>query len=235
MTIEQIREHLLSLSDEKYKSFHSKLIPDIDPDTIIGIRLPIIRDFAKRLVQEKANLDLFFNDVPHKYYEENMLHTLLIGQMTNTARVIELLEDFLPYIDNWAVCDSLRPKCFKKDIDSILPKIYAWMENSHPFTIRFAVEMLMVYCLDQKFDTNHIDKVSKIESEHYYVNMMVAWYFATALAKQWDIAVKYIEDKKLPIWTHNKAIQKGVESYRLTDTKKSYIKTLKIKANARCD
>lgn len=222
-----IREKLLSLQDEKYKAFTAKLIPNISADKIIGVRTPIIRNLAKEL-KTNENIAKFLNSLPHKFQEENILHAFLINQMSSFENCVEELNCLLPYVDNWAVCDGIRPKTFKKNTDKLMLYIEKWLCSSDTYTIRFGIECLMTYYLDSEFQDKFLKKVSEVKSDEYYINMMIAWYFATALAKQWDSAVKYIEQCKLPKWVHNKTIQKAIESYRISDKRKSYLKTLKI-------
>ena len=220
-----IKEELLKLKDEKYKEFHAKLMPTINPDTIIGIRVPVLRAFSKTI----QDTEDFFSHLPHEYFEENNLHGFLIEKISDFDECIKELEKFLPYVDNWATCDMMRPKVFKKNTDKLVLKIKEWLKSEHTYTVRFGIEMLMVYFLDEKFDEKYLGWVSKIKSDEYYINMMIAWYFATALAKQYETAVKYIEKNKLPLWVHNKTIQKAVESYRISNNVKDYLKTYRRK------
>jgi len=219
-----IIEDLFKMQDLEYKSFHSKLIPTINPNTIVGVRVPLLRKYAKEI---KNCATEFLCVLPHKYYEENNLHAFLISEITDFEICIEILNKFLPYVDNWATCDGIRPKCFKKNRKKLLKEIKKWIVSNHIYTVRFAVEMLMVHFLDDDFDANYLAIVSKVRSEEYYVNMMVAWYFATALAKKWTETIVYIERKILPLWVHNKTIQKAIESYRITPVQKVYLKSLK--------
>ncbi len=226
MTTNGIREELFKMQDLKYKDFHAKLIPTVNPDLVIGVRTPELRKFAKRLDKTQNNKD-FLTDLPHMYYEENNLHAFLIEQIKDYDECIEELGRFLPYVDNWATCDMMRPKCFKKHTDELLKQIQKWLKSDDTYTIRFAIEMLMVYFLDKKFDESFLKTVSTIRSEEYYINMMIAWYFATALAKQYDATLPYLQENKLSTWTHNKTIQKAIESYRITDEQKVYLRTLR--------
>lgn len=223
--MDNVLKTLLDLRDLKYKEFHSKLVPNINPDTIIGVRAPKLREIAKKM----RETEVFFNSLPHKYYDENVLHGFLISEIKDFEHCIEKLEKFLPFVDNWAVCDGIRPKCFKKNPDKLLPYINKWLKSKYTYTVRFSIEMLMIYYLDDEFKEIYVEKVSKVKSEDYYVNMMIAWYFATALCKKWDCAIKYLEENKLPLWIHNKTIQKATESLRITDEQKIYLKNLKIK------
>ena len=222
------RDKLIALADNEYKTFMSRLVPTVPPDTVLGVRVPRIRELAKQMVKDGSAWD-FVSALPHELYEENMLHALIISNERNFQVCIDQINELLPYVDNWGVCDSLRPACFKNKKKELYTAINEWLNSSHTYTVRFAVEMLMIHFLDDHFTSAHLDKVAKIESKEYYVRMMVAWYFATALAKQYDYTLPYIEEQQLSPWTHNKTIQKAVESYRLTDGQKAYLKTLKIK------
>lgn len=226
MTVNEIREKLLSLADEDYKAFHSKLMPTVDTDKIIGVRTPVLRKFAKELYKS-AEYEEFMLDLPHKYYEEDNLHAFLIERMRDYDGCINELERLLPYIDNWATCDMLRPKCFKIEPEKLLIKINQWIKSDKVYTVRFAIGCLLSFYLDENFSEEHLKTVSEITSEEYYINMMVAWYFATALSKQYDSAVVYIEKRLLSSWVHRKTIQKAVESYRISDEVKEYLKSLR--------
>lgn len=222
-----ITEELTRLSDMKYKAFHSKLIPNINPDTIIGVRTPHLRALAKKLRDESEE---FLGVLPHDYYEENNLHGFIISEIKDFDKCIEMLDRFLPYVDNWATCDGIRPKCFAKNKDKLLLKIKEWIASDRVYTVRFALEMLMCFYLDEDFRREYLGMAAAVDSGEYYVNMMLAWYFATALAKQWDESLPYITEHRLPVWVHNKTIQKAVESLRITKEQKEYLKTLKINA-----
>lgn len=222
----EIQELLFSLQDTKYRDFHSKLMPTIDYETIIGVRTPDLRKQVKTLVK-REDIGEFMEALPHDYYEENNLHAFLIEQMKDYDECLEHLERFLPYVDNWATCDAMTPKVFKKHKEELLEKIQGWLVSDHTYTIRFGIEMLMKFYLDEDFDEKYLDWVAAVRSEEYYVNMMIAWYFATALAKQYDASLPYIKENRLADWTHNKTIQKAVESYRITSEQKTYLKTLK--------
>ncbi len=221
-----ITKTLFSMQDLKYRDFHSKLMPTVDKEKIIGVRVPRLRKFAKS-IYSTPEAEAFLENLPHKYYEENNLHAFLIELNTDYDKTISQLEKFLPYIDNWATCDMLTPKAFKNNLPS--QKAIEWMNSNEPYIVRFGIEMLMKFYLDEKFSPEHLSLVASVKSEHYYVKMMISWYFATALAKQYEEAVVILENKKLPVWEHNKTIQKAVESYRISDEQKSYLKTLKIK------
>ncbi|MBP3392019.1 MAG: DNA alkylation repair protein [Clostridia bacterium] len=220
-----MQQRLFQQQDLSYKNFHAKLMPTIDPDTIIGVRIPVLRKIAKD-VYGTPEAVAFMAKLPHTYYEENNLHAFLIAQIPDFDTCVAAVDAFLPYIDNWATCDSLRPVCFRQHPAELLPWIQKWMASSAPYTVRFGIEMLMTYYLDDHFTTEYPKWVAGIQSGEYYVNMMIAWYFATALSKQWAAVVPYLEGKSLPVWVHNKTIQKAVESYRITAEQKAYLRTL---------
>lgn len=223
-----LHKELKKLQDLKYRDMQIKIIPTVDADSIIGVRTPELKAMAKEILKSGDYTD-FLNDLPHKYFEENQLHAFIISGMKDADECFEELEKFLPYVDNWATCDQMSPKIFKKYKEELLKRVKVWIASDEPYTIRFGVSMLMEHFLDDDYDTKYPAMVAKLRSDEYYVNMMIAWYFATALAKQYDSILPYIEKKKLDKWTHNKAIQKSVESYRITDEQKTYLKTLKIK------
>ena len=223
-----LHKELKKLQDEKYRDMQVKIIPTVKPESIIGVRTPELKAMAKEILKSGDYKD-FLNDLPHKYFEENQLHAFILSGMKDADECFEELEKFLPYVDNWATCDQMSPKVFKKHKDELLKRVKVWITSGEPYTIRFGVGMLMEHFLDDDYDTKYPAMVAKLRSDEYYVNMMIAWYFATALAKQYDTILPYIEKKKLDKWTHNKAIQKSVESYRITDEQKAYLKTLKIK------
>ena len=225
---EKIQAELFELQDEKYRDFHSKLIPDMEKENIIGIRTPVLRKYAKQFAKTE-DAAAFLQDVPHTYYEENNLHMMLITSIKEYDKCLKEIEKFLPYIDNWATCDMLAVKVVKKHLDTFIDEVYRWMESDHAYTIRFGISMLMRYYLEDAFQMEYPEKVAQIRSEEYYVNMMRAWYFATALAKQYDKILPFIEKQKLDVWTHNKTIQKAIESYRITPEQKEYLRGLKIK------
>ena len=223
-----IRARLFELQDLSYRDFQCKLMPTVDPDTVIGVRTPELRKLAKSFSKE-PEAEAFLRTLPHRYYEENNLHGFLIETMKDYSQVIAALDAFLPYVDNWATCDLMSPKIFKKHLPELREQIQVWMASSHTYTIRFGIEMLMTFYLDEQFQTEYLDWVADVHSEEYYVNMMIAWYFATALAKQYDAALPYLQEHRLEPWTHNKAIQKAIESYRITDEQKAYLRSLKVK------
>ena len=197
-----VRKELLSMQDEAYKSFHSKLMPTVDADRVIGIRVPILRKYAKKL----ENYEDFLSDLPHKYYEENNLHAFLIEREKDFDKCIELLENFLPFVDNWATCDSMKPPVLKKYPEKLLKYIKKWIASKDTYKIRYAVNLLMSYYLDENFDASFVEYVLKIKSDEYYVNMMIAWYFATMLSKQYDKTIEVLKKHKLSTWVHNKTI-----------------------------
>ena len=221
-------EELFKLQDIKYREVQVKTITNIDSDTIIGVRTPDLRKMAKELYKSN-NYKEFLEDLPHKYFEENQIHAFIIFEIKDYDECIKELNKFLPYIDNWATCDQGISKIFKKHTDELLKEIKIWIKSKHTYTIRFGISSLMRYYLDDKFKPEYLEMVSKIRSDEYYVNMMIAWYFATALAKQYDDAIKYLENNKLDKWTHNKTIQKAIESYRITNEQKEYLRSLKEK------
>lgn len=225
---EEIRQHLFAMQDIKYKEFHSKLMPTIDPDTIIGVRIPMLRKYAKELFKSNETEE-FIRELPHQYYDENNLHGYIIEQTKDFHECVGQIEAFLPYVDNWATCDTMAPKVFKKHKQELLVYIEKWIGSEEPYTVRFAVNMLMRFFLDDDFDTRYLDMAAGVHTEEYYVKMVIAWYFATALAKQYESTIPYIEKQVLEKWTHNKSIQKARESYRITEDQKEYLKSLKIK------
>lgn len=221
-----LQKQLFSLADESYKNFHTKLIPTVDPDTVMGVRTPVLRKFANEFYKN-GNYEEFLNTLPHKYYEENNLHAFLLEKITDYDELTEKLFAFLPYVDNWATCDMMKPKILKTHTSRLICDIDKMISSDCVYAVRYGINCLMTYFLDDGFKPEYFDKVADIKSDEYYINMMRAWYFATALAKQPDDAVKVLEEKRLDSWTHNKAIQKAVESYRISDGFKEYLKTLK--------
>jgi hypothetical protein len=222
----EIQKELFALQDKEYMKFLSKLTPNVLEDTIIGVRIPEIRKLAKKLVKNNEYED-FLKELPHKYYDENLLHGAIISESKDFEKCIKLLDNFLPFVDNWAVCDTISPKIFKKHKKELIEKIKEWSQSDKTYTCRFGVEMLMTHFLDEDFKKEYLEMVADIHSEEYYVKMVVAWFFATALAKQWDYAVIYLEDNRLDVWMHNKTIQKARESLRISLEKKEYLKKLK--------
>ena len=226
--IEKVQAELFEMQDLTYRDFHAKLMPTIDKETVIGVRTPMLRAYAKKF-GKTADVVTFLEVLPHKYYEENNLHGLLIEQIKDYPACIAAIERFLPYVDNWATCDMIALRTMKKHLDVFIQEVYNWMASDHPYIVRFGIGMLMRYYLDEQFKPEYPEKVAEIKSDEYYVNMMRAWYFATALAKQYDQILPYLEEKKLDTWTHNKTIQKAVESYRIASEQKCYLRTLRIK------
>ena len=226
--IDDIRKTLLSMQDEKYRAFQVKLFPTVDPQTVIGVRTPDLRGYAKKLLKEE-DVSAFLSDLPHRYFDENQLHAFILSELKDYGKCMEEVNRFLPYVDNWATCDQMSPKVFKKNRPQLLKQIRIWLKSDRTYTIRFAIGMLMEHYLDDAFDISYPEVVAVIRSDEYYVNMMIAWYFATALAKQYDEILPFIENRRLDVWTHNKAIQKAIESYRITPEQKEYLKRLKIK------
>lgn len=225
--IEEIRKKLFELQDKKYRDFQCRLIPTLESTTIIGVRTPELRRYAKELVKQKE-MQNFLHFLPHQYFEENQLHAFMISEIKDNKQCLEELNQFLPFVDNWATCDQLSPKVFKKNRSELIDQIKQWVCSDRTYTVRFGIGMLLEHFLDDDFDPIYLEMVSKISSEEYYIRMMVAWYFATALAKQYTKALPYIEEQRLDIWTHNKTIQKAVESRRITLEQKEYLKCLKI-------
>ena len=228
MITEEIKEELFKLQDKKYRDFQSKLIPNINPESVIGVRTPELRKLAKKL-EKDDNICVFLDRLPHEYFDENQLHAFIISERKDFNKCMEEVCCFLPFVDNWATCDQLSPKVFKKNKAELFEKIKEWLSSSDTYTVRFAIGMLMQHFLDNDFDIKQPEMIADIRSDEYYINMMIAWYFATGLAKQYDKILPFLEGKKLEKWTHNKAIQKSVESYRITPEQKTYLKNLKIK------
>lgn len=223
-----IQERLFELQDTEYAAFQAKLTPGIPFENFIGVRVPECRKLAKAIFKE-GGYEEFIKELPHKYYDENMLHGLILSEYKDYDSCVEAVEAFLPYVDNWAVCDIMSPKVFKKNKDRLLDKIREWSKSKHTYTCRFGMEMLMSHFLDEAFKPEYLEIPAVVRSDEYYVNMMTAWFFATALAKQWEASLPYIENKRLDTWTHNKTIQKACESYRVTDEHKAILRSLKIK------
>lgn len=222
-----LQKQLFELQDLKYRDFHSKLLPGIDKEKIIGIRTPQLRKFAKEFAKTEEVV-LFLQELPHTYYEENNLHMMLVSWMKDYGACLKEVRRFLPYIDNWATCDLPLPKCFEKHKTELLPEIQSWIMDTHTYTIRYGIGVLMRLYLDEAFSPEFPELVAQVRSEEYYVNMMIAWYMSTALAKQWETIIPYIEQKKLPEWVHRKTIQKAVESYRITPEQKAFLKTFRL-------
>ncbi len=228
---EEIRDRLFSMQDLQYRDFQSGLIPGVGPDRFIGVRTPALRAYAKELAALPAageGAAAFLHALPHRYFDENQLHAFLIAGLKDFRECMAETERFLPYIDNWATCDQLSPKVFKKHRQELLPYIERWIRSDRTYTIRFGIGMLMQHFLDGDFDPAFPETVAGIRSEEYYVNMMRAWYFATALAKQYEAVLPYLTERRLDRWTHNKTIQKAVESFRITPEQKGFLKTCRI-------
>ena len=225
---ERVQKQLFELQDLQYRDFQAKLMPTVNKETVIGVRTPSLRAYAKKF-GKTDNVSAFLEVLPHKYYEENNLHGLLIEQIKAYPSCIAALDRFLPYIDNWATCDLLAVRTVKNHLNSYIKKIDRWLESEHIYTIRFGINMLMRYYLEEEFKLEYPGKVAAIRSEEYYVNMARAWYFATALAKKYDQVLPFLEEQKMDVWTHNKTIQKAIESYRITPEQKEYLRTLKIR------
>ena len=223
-----IQDKLFSMQDKTYQEFSRKLIPNIAPEKIIGVRTPALRQLAKEILAAGEET-VFLSDLPHKYHEENQLHAFILSAIKDYELCMTYLEKFLPYVDNWATCDQMSPKVFKKHRPELLLQIRKWLNAKDTYTVRYAIGMLMVHFLDEDFDRSYLEMVAQIRSEEYYINMMIAWYFATALAKQYEAALPYIEERRLAPWTHNKAIQKAIESRRISVEQKAYLRTLKIR------
>ncbi len=228
MNRDEILAELFRLQDKKYAAFQAKLIPTTDPGRIIGVRTPELRAFAGKL-SGNADTASFLKALPHVYFEENQLHAFVISQEKDFDKCITKTQTFLPFIDNWATCDQLVPRAFKKEPEKLLPYMDRWIKSDKVYTVRFAVGMLMRHFLNERFDPKYADMVAALRRDEYYVKMMIAWYFATGLAKQYASILPYLEEKRLDEWTHNKAIQKSLESYRITAERKAYLKTLKIR------
>ena len=228
MRSDAVFQRLSELSDPTYRDFHAGLIPNISPETILGVRVPALRRLAREL-RGSAEAQEFMAALPHEYYDENCLHGLLINDIKDFGATVSALDAFLPYVDNWAVCDLISPRSFKSRPPELAAHVRRWLESIHSYTVRFGIGVLMSFYLDEDFEPAQLEAVAERCCEEYYVNMMVAWYFATALAKQPEAALPYIENRRLSRWTHNKAIQKSIESRRIPDETKTYLKTLRWK------
>ena len=227
--MEQITKGLFELQDEEYRKFHAKLVPTIDFEKIIGVRTPQLRKYAKQIAKEPFAKD-FLNELPHTYYEEKNLHSALINLLCKDLdELLDKVEEFLPYVDNWATCDMISPKLFKKNLPLVYERVKKWLKSEHTYTVRFGIVTLLGYFLDDAFEPEMLERVAEIKSDEYYINMAIAWYFSIALVKQYDTTISYFITPRLDKWTHNKAIQKAIESRRITDETKDYLRTLKIK------
>ena len=226
MLTTDIRDQLLAQKDDTYAAFQQKLIPTVSPETIIGVRTPFLRSFAKKLAKDE-DIYAFLGTLPHSFFEENQLHAFIVAEIKDYSRCMTELERFLPFIDNWATCDQLSPTVLKKHPDELLVSIQRWLVSPHTYTVRFAIGMLMRHFLDGSFDPKYLDWVTSVKRDDFYIRMMIAWYFATALAKQYEAPLPYLERHQLDAWTHRKTIQKAVESFRISDEQKDYLRTLK--------
>lgn len=230
MSEKTIKDGLFALKDENYRRFHAKLIPDIPIDNIIGVRTPVLRKYAKE-VAKLLEANIFLESLPHIYYEENNLHGALLSLLypKDIIAFMEQLERFLPYVDNWATCDMLSPKIFKKHLPYVYERVQKWLQSDAVYTIRFGIVTLLGFYLDDAFEPEMLQLVANVRSEEYYVNMAVAWYFSMALVKQYDATLPYIQNRVLEPWTHNKSIQKAIESRRIPQETKAYLRGLKIR------
>lgn len=222
-----VRDRLLERGDPVYAAFQAKLTPGIEPESMIGVRVPEARKLAKEIYKE-GGYESFLRELPHAFYDENMLHGLIISEMKDFDACIRETERFLPYVDNWAVCDIMSPKIFGKNKPALMEYIVKWSSSPLVYTCRFGLEMLMSHFLDGDFRPEYLEIPASVRSDEYYVNMMVAWFFATALSKQWEASFPYVKEKRLPAWTHNKTIQKARESYRITPEQKEILTALKV-------
>ena len=221
----EIQAHLFAMQDEGYRAFQCRLMPTVDAETVIGVRTPQLRKYAKTIANSSVAKP-FLQTLPHRYYEENNLHAFLIEEIKEFDTCVEALNTFLPYVDNWATCDSMNPKILGKHKAELLAVIENWLSSLDTYTVRFGIKLLMTWFLDADFLPEYLQKVASVNSEEYYVKMMISWYFATALAKQYEVTLPYLEEHRLSPWIHAKTIQKAIESYRLTKEQKLYLKTL---------
>lgn len=227
---QRILAELKNLKDEKFQKFSAKLIPNIEQNLVLGVKSPLLKNLAKSLMQD-PEIDKFLNNLPHKYLEENLLHCYIISNIKDFEKCTKQIEKFLSYLNNWEVTDILRPKCFKSHQKALISYIHKWLNNNNLFAKRLTIGLLMAYFLDEYFNKEYLTLVASKCCDDYYLNMMIAWYFSTALVKQWNDTIKILENKTLPIWVHNKTIQKTIESFRITKEQKEYLKTLKIKTH----
>lgn len=226
---ETVRGRLFALRDETNAAFMARLVPTLPPESVLGVRMPDCRALAKELCR-MPDIGEFLTDLPHRYLDENNLHALILNEEKDSAAAVAAIDAFLPYVDNWATCDALRPKAFKKHPSALPDECRRWMRSGATYTVRFGIEMLMTHYLDEDFRPEYLEEVSIIKNKEYYVNVMIAWYFATALAKQYEAAISYIEQRRLDQWTHNKTIRKAIESCRVTEERKAYLRTLALKS-----
>ncbi len=227
----QIQKDLKAMQDLAYRDFHAKLIPNIDKDTVIGVRTPMLRGYAKRLCKEEPETARAFMQImPHDFYEENNLHGLLISNLAKSAEeALDAVDAFLPCVDNWATCDLLPPKIFKKNLQEVRRRIMLWLASEETYRVRFALVSLLTFFLEEEFEQNDLTVIAGIDSEEYYINMAIAWYYSFALIKQYDNTIGLFEAQSLKPWIQNKSIQKAIESYRISPEKKAYLRTLKVK------
>jgi len=231
MIEKEIVDRLFRSQDTAYRDFQSALIPTVPHAAFIGVRTPVLRKIAKEYAK-RSDVSDFLLSLPHTYFDEDQLHAFILSELKDFSVCLREVERFLPYVNNWATCDQMSPRCFKKHKKDLLPVIDRWISSDHTYTVRFAIGMLMMHFLEEDFDVDYMEKIAAIRSEEYYVNMMIAWYFATALAKQYENTLPYIKEKRLAPWTHNKAIRKAIESYRVSPERKEYLRTLRIKISA---
>lgn len=224
--IKELEEELFEMQDLKYREFHSRLMPGIDKETIIGIRMPLLRKFTREFAKTPET-EYFLRDLPHRYYEENNMHMMIVSWIKDYGTCLAELEKFLPHVNNWATCDLPAPKCFAKHKEELLSEIQKWITSGRTYTIRYGIGMLMNFYLDEDFRPEYLRLAADVGSEEYYVNMMIAWYLATALAKQWEATIPYLEGRCLSEWVHRKIIQKAIESYRITPEQKVYLRSLR--------
>ena len=231
MTVrEEIKAELLRHADAAYRDFQGRLIPSIPRDTILGVRTPILRKMAK-IYSRREDIGEFLADLPHPTFDENQLHAFIISEERDFDVCLSEVDAFLPYVDNWATCDQLSPRAFGRRSGDLLPTINRWLGSGRTYTVRFGIGMLMRYYLDVRFEAIYLAQVAAIRSDEYYINMMIAWYFATALAKQYEDTIPYLEEHRLSPFVHAKSIQKAIESYRISEEKKGYLRSLKGKGN----
>ena len=228
--VENVRARLFEMQDLGYKEFHCKLMPTVPPEVVIGVRTPEIRKLARELSKTPEEAEEYLQSLPHQYYEENNLHGAILSLLRDYGQTVEALEAFLPYVDNWATCDLINPRAFQKHPGQLPEQARCWMASEHVYTVRFGIGVLLGFYLDEAFRPEYLEWVAQVRGGEYYVDMMAAWYFATALAKQYDAALPWLEQGKLGDWVHNKTIQKAIESRRLTEEQKAYLRTLKRKA-----
>ena len=229
MIEDDIRGWLQARQDTKYREMQVKILPSLSPGAIVGVRTPDLRKYAKE-IGRREDVKEFLESLPHRFFEENQLHAFIISDLKDYGQCMTEMARFLPYVDNWATCDQMSPRVFKKRRQELLPSIREWIASGRCYTVRFGLKMLMEHFLDDDFSPDYVEMAAGIKSDEYYVNMMIAWYFATALAKQYDTVLPFIEGNRLAPWTHNKAIQKAVESYRIAEEQKDYLRSLRRKA-----